>query len=107
MALSADELKEFAENERQAIARADRGGARPGYELLHVVIFTAVGVFMLLDVFAAITLPDRESAFWPVISLTVLSAGGAGAVHWYREKAWYRRWAEAWEEISEQQRRQR
>jgi hypothetical protein len=93
--LGADERKQFEDDDRRATELANRGGFRPKMAWGHVAIIVAVGVFMLLDVFAAITLPDREAAFWPVIILTAIcSATASGAQRW-REKAWLARYSEA------------
>jgi hypothetical protein len=51
-------------------------------------IVAAVAVFILLGVFAALTLPDRESGFWIAISLTVIVAGAAYFVVQQIEERW-------------------
>ena len=86
--VSREELQERAEIDRQAKEWADRDGQRPKIEPHIIGIITAVGVFCLLDIFAAVTLPDRNTAFWPVIVMTILCAGGAAAIQWRRETAW-------------------
>ncbi len=93
--VSREELQEFAEQDRRANEQADCGGGRPKLAPLHAAIFTALGVFALLDVFAAITLPDRETAFWPIVILTVLCSGSAAALQWWRERSWLDRYTRA------------
>ncbi|GEM_PF-6146730 len=83
------------DHDRKARELATRGGSRPEYEPLTVGVITAVAVFMLLDLFAAVTLPDRESAFWPAAIFTGLTSGGAAGIQWWRERAWFKRYLAA------------
>ncbi len=102
-----EELEEYKEADRRATDIADKAGARPHINAPIVAIITAVGVFFLLDVFAAITLPSRNEAFWPVVAiLTLICGGAAGGVQQRREKAWHARWSAAfWESAREHLRR--
>jgi hypothetical protein len=84
---------------RRAKESADRGGLRPKIGPLQIGVLTAVAVFCLLDVFAAVTLPDRNAAFWPAAILTVLCAGGAAAIQWRRERNWLNRYNNAIQDI--------
>jgi hypothetical protein len=97
--ISPEEIQAYAENDRQAKEEADRGGARPKLEPITVGIATAIGVFVLLDLFAAVTLPDRETAFWPIVTFTIICAGGAAAIPWSREAAWRKRYHKALDDI--------
>jgi hypothetical protein len=92
---SSEQVNEQVVIDRRATEIADRGGARPKLEALTIGIFTAVGVFGLLDIFAAVVLPDRNAAFWPVVIITALSASGAAAIQRWREKAWLSRYTKA------------
>src|SRR5271155_5196699 len=92
---SDEELRASAEINLQAVGGADHGGARPKQKPLMAGVVTAVGAFILLDVFAAVMLPDRETALWPIIVLTIICSGGAAAIQWRRERAWLDRYAKA------------
>jgi hypothetical protein len=88
-------------DDRQARADADKG-CRPLPIDVPRAALIAVGVFIPLDVFAAITLPDRETAFWPIVVLTGLVAGGV------QERAWWKRYWRASDLIrAERERRAR
>jgi hypothetical protein len=97
--LGPDELQRWTEIDRQAKALADRGGTRPKLEPLTIGIAAAVAVFSLLDIFAAVTLPDRDAAFWPVVIITIICSGGSAAVQWWRERAWQRRHTQALRDV--------
>src|SRR5580700_930296 len=81
-------------DDRQAKADADKGGRPLPIDGPRAALI-AVGVFTLLDVFAAITLPDRETAFWPIVILTGLVAGGAYLIALLQQRAWWKRYHEA------------
>jgi hypothetical protein len=94
-------------DDRQAKADADKGGRPLPIDGPRAALI-AVGVFILLDVFAAITLPDRETAFWPIVILTGLVAGGAYLIARLQERAWWKRYRRASDLIrAERQRRAR
>jgi len=93
--LTREEAEKFAEANRRAIKIAEKGGTRPGLEPLTVAMATAAGVFGLLEIFAAITLPSLDRGLWPAIILTLMCTGGAAGVQWWREKAWLERWSAA------------
>jgi hypothetical protein len=97
--LSKRESEEFAEDDRIATERANKRGRHFSIEAPHAAIFAALGVYILLDVFAALTLPDRESAFWPLISLTVIVAAVTYIVVRQREKRWLANYHEELEHI--------
>jgi hypothetical protein len=82
------EIEEFAEDDRLATERANKRGRPFSIGAPQAAIVAAVAVFFLLDVFASLTLPDRESGFWTAISLTVIVAGVAYIVVQQREKRW-------------------
>ena|SRR5271170_2393166 len=82
------EIEEFSEDDRLATERANKRGRPFSIGAPQAAIVTAVAVFILLDVFAALTLPDREGRFWAAISLTVIVAGAAYIVVRQREKRW-------------------
>jgi hypothetical protein len=96
---SPEELEENIDRLRQAGEIADRGGARPKLEPLAVGILAAVGVFALLKIFAAVTLPDSDYVFRTIETFTIISAAGAAAIQWWRERAWQRRQLKALNEI--------
>jgi hypothetical protein len=89
------EVRQFEEADRKAKILADEGGKRPKQGIVIVAVLTAVGVFMLLALFAAVTLSDRNEAFWPVVILTIVCGGGAGVVQWWREESWRLRYHKA------------
>lgn len=93
------ELDEYAETDRRATERADLGGKPPRLHPAHAAIFTAVGVFCLLDIFAAVTLPDRDAAFWPVVTFTAICSGGVATIQWRRGNAWWKRYRQAMSDI--------
>lgn len=90
--MTREEIEAYAKADLRAAEIADKGGSRPRLEPLTVAIVTGVGVFSLLEIFAAITLPSLDRAFWPVVMLTSISTGTAAGVQWWREKAWFARW---------------
>jgi hypothetical protein len=92
-------IEQLAEDRELARERADKRGRPPSIDAPHAGIFTGVAVFMLLDVFAAITLPDRETAFWPIVVLTALLGGGVYLVVRTQQRAWSQRYNEALDEI--------
>jgi hypothetical protein len=96
--ISPAELKQFAEDERQASEIANRGG-RPWPIDGPRALLLAVGVFILLDVFASITLADRDKAVWPATILTGVAAGGAYWIATLQRRTWRRRWDEAMKQI--------
>jgi hypothetical protein len=77
--ISPDEVKQFTEDDQQATEIANRGG-RPWPIDGPRALLLAVGVFILLEVFASVTLPDRDKAVWPATILTGVVAGGA---YWF------------------------
>ncbi len=89
------EVHEFDEADRKAKELADEGGKRPKQGILIVAVLTVVGVFMLLDLFAAVMLSDRNEVFWPVVILTIVCGGCAGIVQWWREESWRLRYHKA------------
>jgi hypothetical protein len=94
-------------DDRQARADADKGGRPLPIDGPRAALI-AVGVFILLDVFAAITLPDRDIAFWPIVILTGLVAGGAYLIARLQERAWRKRYRQASDLIrAERERRAR
>ena len=78
-------------DDRQTRADADKGSRPLPIDVPRAALI-AVGVFILLDVFAAITLADREIAFWPIVILTGLVAGGAYLIAQLQERAWWKRY---------------
>lgn len=94
-----EDITRMQQEDREAESRADRGGTKPRLHWAHAAIFSAVVVFILLDVFAAVTLPDRQTAFWPAVIMTALCAGAAGGTQRWRERTWWARYSEAQREI--------
>jgi hypothetical protein len=89
--ISRAEIDDSAKDRRQASESADKGG-RPWPIDGPRACLLAVGVFVLLDVFATITLADRETAYWPIVLLTVLVAGGAFLIARLQQRAWFTRY---------------
>ena len=105
--ISQAEIERSAKDDRRASESATKGG-RPLPINGPRALLLATGVFILLDVFAAITLPDRQSAYWPIVILTVLVAGGAYLIAWLQQRAWRRRYHQALDLIrAERERRAR
>lgn len=98
--MNRSEPDQFAEDDRSAVEIATKGGRRPSIEAGTAAVALGAGAFMLLDVFANITLPYDQSAFWPVILLTAAVAGGAYLTVNSQEKAWIRRHCQALQEIA-------
>ena len=97
--VSRDEIQAYSADDKQAEQQADLGGKRPKLHPAHAAIFTAIGVFSLLDLFAAVTLPNREAAFWPVVIFTAVCSGGAATIQWWRDSAWWKRYHRAMSDI--------
>jgi hypothetical protein len=103
---SREEIKNFKASYEEAARRADRGGERPHLEPLTGAVLTAVAVFILLDVFATVMLPDRETAaFWPAVIITAICSGGVATIQLWRQKTWHKRHSEALTEIENSKRR--
>jgi hypothetical protein len=93
--LTKRESEKFAEDDRIAIELANKRGRPFAMGAAQAAIVAAVAVFVMLDVFAALTLSDRESAVWPVISLTAFVAAGTYIVVRQKEKKWIADYNEA------------
>src|ERR1019366_7951088 len=94
-------------DDRQARADAEQGGRPLPIDGPRATLI-AVGVFILLDVLAVITLPDREAAFWPIVILTGFVCGGAYLIARLQERAWWKRYHQASDLIrAERERRAR
>ncbi len=82
------EIEEYAEIERAAVADASKRGHPPRLEAPHAALFVGIGVYFLLEVFGAFTVPDWEPGYRPAVVLAVLCAAGAYGIQRYRERAW-------------------
>jgi hypothetical protein len=91
------ELDEFKEDDQHAAAEADRFGTRPKIEPHTAAIFTAIGVYILLKLFAAVTVRDLDAVGIPLLVFTAISAGVAYLIPWWREKQWLKRYHQALE----------
>ena len=96
------QLKEFAEIDRLATAEADKRGVRSRVEAHNAALATAVGVFMLLDVFARLVGAEEDFSALIALALTALSAGVVFLVIRSQEKRWFRRYHVAYREITEE-----
>jgi hypothetical protein len=102
--ISPAEIEQYTEDDRRASEIADRGG-RPWPIDGSRALILAVGIFILLAVFASIPLPDRVKAGWPAITLAGVVAGG---VYWIAElqrREWFRRHREAMNQIQAERER--
>jgi hypothetical protein len=97
--MNRSEIEQFAGDNESAEKMATKGGHRPSLRAGDAAIFSAIGAFILLDIFAAITLPDLTDVFWPVVLLTGAVAAAAYFIVSAQEKAWSRRYHEVLEQI--------
>jgi hypothetical protein len=93
-----EDISRFAEIDKQAEALANKGGSRPEHDAPEAIL-VSVGVFVLLRLFAGVTLPDDEKAYWPVIIFTVVCGGGFYVIQRLRRNAWYKRYHRAFNDL--------
>jgi hypothetical protein len=98
------EIKQYAEDDRQASEIADRGG-RPWPIDGSRALILAVGIFILLAVFASIPLPERDKAGWPAVILAGIVGGGTYWIAELQRRAWFRRHREAMNQIKAERER--
>jgi hypothetical protein len=95
------EIEEYAEIEKAAVAAASKRGLPPRLDAGTAAIITAVGVYILLEIFGALTARDWTPGYWPAVIMTAICAAGAYGIQRYRERAWLarveqeRKWIEA------------
>jgi hypothetical protein len=85
------EIEEYAEIERAAVAAASKRGLPPRLDAGTAAIITAIGVFCLLEIFAALTVQDWAPGYWPAVIVTAICATGAYCIQRYRERTWLAR----------------
>jgi hypothetical protein len=73
--------------EERAMKLANRGGRRPANETSTALLISG-GVYVLLEVFADVILPDLEEVFWLNIIFTAVCGNGFLVVQKIRRKAW-------------------
>jgi hypothetical protein len=93
--LEKKEIEKFSELDREAKEIADSGGPRPNNNDGPVALIIAVGMFIILRVFAGVTMRNDETAFWPVIIFTIAGGGGFYIVQRLRHRAWIARYKQA------------
>jgi hypothetical protein len=102
--VASEDINRFAEIEKQAVALANKGGPRPEHDAPEAIL-VSVGVFFFLRVFAAVTLPDDEKAYWPAIIFTIVCGGGFYVVQRLRRNAWEKRYHRALNDLQTVERR--
>lgn len=85
------EVEEYVEIERAAVAAACKRGPPPRLDAGTAAIITAIGVYCLLEIFAALTVQDWTPGYWPAVFVTAICAAGAYCIQRYRERAWLAR----------------
>jgi hypothetical protein len=78
---------EFGEIEMQAMELANRGGSRPDQEASTALLVSG-SVYVLLELFADVMLPDLEEAIWINIILSTVCGNSFYVVQKFRRKSW-------------------
>ena len=86
--------EELRIDREEATRSADRGGLLPRLSVSNTAIFTAIGVYFLLELFSATTQNNWHSGSWPVIGFTLALAAAVAAIQRWREHAWRKRYEE-------------